>query len=999
MRRSQRIVRIVFGAALLVGMGRMALHAQTDPAETDSDLVEVAPLLPPGISDYNLELFGKLAYTWVMEDETRVVEIHGDFSTRMGHHKLSSRDAVVWFRNPTWQDRRYLDAEIFLWEDAEILQPGGTIETGPALLVTLRSFGKLVLNTDNRAEGDNTDGDLFQEGLKARRLLDVAPAEEVASSDTPVHRAPTFEELRLSRPKPPSKVTYSAEQTSYQRHGDQAIVVAIENVFVSQGSSAKSGEYVELRADAAVLYLKADELSDVVPGLIGSKQRPAAEPSGVKTKLDHAAAEVSPRDEPKLTDGTSTRPAVEQWVSAVYLEGDVMLTRGQRMIRASRLYYDFDNDRALILDVVTRALEPKRGLPIYIRADQVRQLDARTYSSSNAQITTSEFHTPHVAIGAAEMTFEDITPRDERGEIIGVQAGSYTAKHTTLNLDGLPLAYWPYSAGTFSEDRQAFRRAKIGYSGEFGGTLETEWYLFNLLGMEAPEGFDATLRLDGYTKRGPAIGIDMDYQRDDYYGLLRSYYIRDNDEDDLGPERGGKPDHEDRGRILWRHRQFLPKGWELSLETAYISDDQYLESYERNEFENAKAQETLLRLLKRQDNWQYSLTANWRINEFQTETERLPDNRFSLIAEPLGDYVTFYSDNRLGAVRYRPDERLRFSKSDSNGRDNFSRTGGVVRGDSRQEVHFLLPDLGPVKLTPFLMARGTAWDDSPGSIGRGGQQRGMVGYGLHGNLIASRVYDDVESDLFDLHRLRHVIKLDATGWGAHSTVRPDEVSPFDPGVEDIDDFGGATVGIRQRLQTRRGGPGQWRTVDWITLDVEAGFFHDAQDGEDTHGDFIFARPEDSISSSFLAANFQYRLSDSTVLVYDGVYDVNRGNVGTSNVSIAVEREPRLAYFAGWRYIHDTDSNLVTFGSNYKLNQKHTVAFRETYDIQEGRNFSTEVIYIRKWQRWYSAVTLDIDRTLDDIGINLSIWPEGAPRLGLGSRRYTGLADSVGLQLR
>ena len=67
------------------------------------------------------------------------------------------------------------------------------------------------------------------------------------------------------------------------------------------------------------------------------------------------------------------------------------------MIRAERLFYDFREDRALILDVVARALEPSQKLPIYVRAAKVQQLSANEYNATNAQITTSEFHTPHVA--------------------------------------------------------------------------------------------------------------------------------------------------------------------------------------------------------------------------------------------------------------------------------------------------------------------------------------------------------------------------------------------------------------------------------------------------------------------------------------------------------------------------------------------------------------------------------------------------------------------------
>lgn len=991
----QRIVPTILGTVLSIAVAGPAVsHAQVGPQPSDAPAIE--PLLPPGISDFNLELYGKYAYLWTLGDGTQVVEVLGDFTGRMGQHRIASRDAVIWFKAHDWNGRRYFDAEIFLWQNGEVVQPTGTVENGAALLVTLRTFGRLLLNLDSQTRTDDSDSELYHEAAVARRLLDVAPAEQAEKSDTPVLVAPNLEQLRLLAPKIRKQVSYRGDQLFHEVHAGKSVVISYGNVYISQGSPAQSGEFLELRADAAVVYVHGDNISDAIPGMV-DESREKKDVQSDKA-LETTTQSVEPEDEPKLTgDEPTDVQAAEKWVSAVYLEGDVVLTRGDRMIRADKLFYDFENDKALILDVVTRALEPSRGLPIYVRAEQIRQLNTTTYQATNAQVTTSEFHTPHVAIGAREVTFEDLTPRDAKGDIVGVMAGKYVARDTTLNMDGKPIAYWPYSAGTFAQDRQAFRRATFGYDSDFGGRFETDWSLFNLMGVEAPEGYDANLHMDYYTRRGPATGLDVDYKRDDYYGLFRSYYIHDDGTDDLGPTRGGEPDHENRGRALLRHRQLLPKGWELTVEGAYISDDQFLESFYRNEFENAKEQETLLRLLKRQDNWQYSVIANWRVNEFDTQTERLPDNRFTLIGEPLGDVATFYSDNRLGVVRYRRDERDIFTTQDRF--DNLGTTGSVLRGDTRQEAQMPLPDLGPIKLTPFISGRGTAWDDQPRSQGEGGTTRGLVDYGIHANMMASRVYENVRSDLFDLNKIKHVVKGDVTAFNGHSNKDPMELTPFDSGVEDVADFGGVVMGLRQRWQTKRGGPGKWRSVDWIVFDLEAGFFRNSESDENTHGDFIMARPEDSISSNYIAANFQYRLSDSTMLVYDGVYDPNRHNMGTSAVSLAVEREPRVSYFLGWRYIHDTDNSLVVFGSNYKLSEKHIIAFRETYDVDLGRNYSTQVVYIRKWPRWYTAVSFDVDRALEDVGVNFSIWPEGAPQFGVGSKRYTGLTDSIGLGLR
>jgi len=962
--------------------------------EASSDAVE--PVLPAGISDFDIELYARFAHTWRESNGDDVIQLLGDASLRMGQHKARSRDAVVWFKRLMWKDKPYYELDVFLWQDADVRQPGGTIETGPALVISLRSFGRLVLNADSTSPTANADHEVYQEGVRARRLLDVAPATQPEKAEGPIHVTPTIDQIRMRQPKPLKQVEFSVGPNGslvHEQHDGQSMFIAIGDVNVAQGSPQVSGEYLELRADAAVIYLNSEKLGDGLGDLFGEGK------GGKKKTLPNTTkpSDAPERETPLTGPEKAPREAAREWVSSIYLEGDVVLTRGQRMIRAERLYYDFREDRALILDVVARALEPSQKLPIYVRAAKVQQLSANEYNATNAQITTSEFHTPHVAIGAREVNLIDNTPKNALGEVTGVEAGTYAAKDTTMNLDGVPLLWWPVSRGDFSTDRMAFKSAKFGYQSDFGGIAETEWHLFNLMGLQQPQGYDATLKLDYYTDRGPGVGVNMNYERDDYYGLIRSYYIHDDGSDDLGGARGGDPDHDDRGRFLLRHRQLLPQQWELTLETSYLSDDQYLESFERNEFENGKDQESLVSLLKRKDNWQFSTLLNYRVNEFQTQTEHLPDSRFSIVGEPLSPYVTAYHDSRVGAVRFRPDER-RFINGQYRP-DNTGETGTVLRGDTREELEFPLPELGPVKVVPFALGRGTAWDDSPSiwNHDRGGIQRILAGYGVRSSTMAAKSFDGVDSDFLDLHQLRHVIKGDVVAWNNHTNEPPSSLSPFDPGVEDVDDFGGAIVGLRQRLQTKRGGPGKWRTVDWITFDVEAGFFNDKTPGDRTHGDVISQRPEESISSNFIAGNFQYRVSDTTVVVYDGVYDTTRRNMGTSNISLAVERDPRLSYFVGWRYIHDTDNNLLGFGANYKLNEKHTIAVREYFDIEADRNLSTEVSYIRKWPRWYTAISFDVDRALDDVGINLSIWPEGAPNMALGSKRYTGLANSVGIR--
>jgi hypothetical protein len=347
-------------------------------------------------------------------------------------------------------------------------------------------------------------------------------------------------------------------------------------------------------------------------------------------------------------------------------------------------------------------------------------------------------------------------------------------------------------------------------------------------------------------------------------------------------------------------------------------------------------------------------------------------------------------------VRYRPDDRRIF---DSGRFDNLSRTDVTARGDVRTELDVPLT-LGPLRIMPFASARGSYWDEAPGAEGE--VWRGFYTYGLHGTMYFWRVFDQVESRLLDLHRLRHEIKPDVQVFFSDTNVPGSDLSPFDAGiqelnVENMDDFDGVQVGLRQRLQTKRGGPGQWRTVDWLTFDLEFGFFNNVRHARPTHGDMFYSRPEYSLARNFINGSLTWRASDSTALLYDFNWDMNDCQMDVQNISLAVERTPRLSYFVGWRAIDATDSNLFGFGANYRINRKHTIALREYFDFDRGKTLNFELTYLRKLPRLYLAITFELDEAEDESMISVAAWPEGLPEATVGSRRYTGLATSTGIR--
>lgn len=980
--------RIVHGAAwgaLLLACA-VAAVAQL-PGEDE-------PLLPDTVSEQDIEMRGRYARQWKQDDGTLVVMYTGAFRLDVGKRSLSADNAVVWIvpRRSEPEGRRYYDVTAYLQGAAEVREPAGTITEDAVLLVSnLRTYGRIVKYDDAHAPENFESSELYQRALLDRRRIEEGLATQPVDVD--VQRPADVERAR-PRPRLIRYVLPRGTEPATTRDGEPVQVATGRVYFAQSGSPA--APVLEIQADSAVIFPAEGTTLSILGEEAGSG--PAADGPRAPT-----SATESPR--PARSggdDATSEARALGNFVRAVYLEGDVLLTLGDRVVRASRLYYDFERDRALLLDAVLRQDVPGRNVPLYVRAAEVRQLSQREFAATHARVSTSEFYTPHYHIGAEKVYLRDLTERDARGQAAGDLAGSYELRNATLNVENVPILWWPYSQGKLEESETLLRRFRTGYSDEYGFEVETAWYLFNLLGAKAPPGVDATLKLDYFSEKGPGIGIDARYQQDDYFGYTKNYLIYDTGEDDFGPLRDNTPPHETRGRTLWRHRHYLPNDWELTLEVAYVSDEGFLEQYERNEFYEGKDQETVFYLKRAQETDAVTLLANWRLIDFSTQTEHLPEATYRRIGDVF-DPLVLYHESRVGAVRHRrsdPDlPEILYNLDRGYYPDALARhtrtTDLTFRADAREEaeVPFKLPGLN---IVPFSSVRGSFWDGQP--LDSGSLWRGLGVYGVRGGAFLARVFDDVESELFDLHGIRHIVQPDFAAWWSNSNTRSDNLTPFDQGVETIDAVYGGYVGVRQTWQTRRGAGEKSRSADVFALNLEAGFFGGDQAEEDiSNGWADPMRPEESRARNYIGGEAIWRISDTTTLQYDFNYDFDDDTLDRNNLSLAVERTPRLAYVLGYRHAGDIDLDLIGGGFNYRLSEKHITAMRAWYDTDRGRLGELTISYIRKLPRWYFGINVTWDEVFDDVSVSVSLWPEGIPEWTLGSRRFSQLGQSTAIK--
>ena len=149
--------------------------------------------------------------------------------------------------------------------------------------------------------------------------------------------------------------------------------------------------------------------------------------------------------------------------------------------------------------------------------------------------------------------------------------------------------------------------------------------------------------------------MDVDYQQDERLGKITSYLIDDRGEDRLGRvafRRNLKPPDDLRGRFSWVNREFLPDNWQVTTGIDYESDENFLESYRRHEYNTGPDRETYIHLKRIEDNWGLAFLAKGRINDFADELDEAPTGEYHLTGQSIfDDKMTLYSDTYGGRYR------------------------------------------------------------------------------------------------------------------------------------------------------------------------------------------------------------------------------------------------------------------------------------------------------------------------------------------------------------
>ena len=933
-------MRTSFGAGSIASIAAVLLLAGSGHADQPPSLAAPSPgatkeprpeepILEMGVASASIRLSATSGVQW-SEGQVAAFVLTGEATISQGTAKVRAKQLVVWFT-----PGRPAVADVYADEELSVTERDGTESSPKAIYVRFATSGGLVCSVP-LAHLEQAPTTPFYMNAFYTRFPEMRPKAKPA-------RRPRREFI-------PPDLDWKSGWTQIEQRGPIVLVSLAGDVRVTwRGHS--------IEADAVHLGVR----------------KPAA------------------------LGGPGAR------LERIYAEGAVTFSSGPDVLHCEQIFLDATSQTALALNTIMRHYQASLGLHFVFHSPEVRQLSLERYVTQQGGLTTSPFGDPPWRLQGRRVTLsrgraeyrarheqreeqeeplptpdvrDDVEFAGERVEAAaeaksargedGPEALILTAHHSVFYAGDLPVFYWPYMAKDLGYPRWLVKSIEWGHESYSGTFVETELDLYDL-GIYSNRWSELTLDLDYYSLRGVGFGPTFRYETDDRLGLLQTYYIRDTSDED---ESGVDTPRKDRGRALWRHREFLSPEWRLDAEFSYLSDFNFLRTYERPEADSGKEQETYVYLRRLKANSVTAAIVKPRINNFQTVVVRRPSIAYHVIGEPLTQYGLVHTHHTdFSNLKLLQDERDGASINDD--------AKDVQRLDAQHELSRPFR-LAFVQVDPFVDAEATGWSEKADNNDE--STRFATGYGTRASTNFYRTYE-AHNDLLSVNRMRHVITPRVAYrnlW--YVSQRPEKYVQHDE-VDARDETHLVQTGLRNRWQTKRGNPMNPYRADFLTLDIthnayvgDKGANADKDDFVET--DFTWLMSDEltfkSIGNEYVIRDDRWAVADAQVYYSHfqplalGYHHEYYDDVGSRPRSISTVSTTYSPMFSRWTYY---------LGFSYDFNGERNAANAD--DERSPKQLGMEMRFIRKIHQWVLTVNLDFHKNRDDdTSVSVSLLPEG-----------------------
>jgi hypothetical protein len=558
-------------------------------------------------------------------------------------------------------------------------------------------------------------------------------------------------------------------------------------------------------------------------------------------------------------------------------------------------------------------------------------------------VTTCEYAPPHshFRIKAKKAT---IIPGDK-----------IKAKGVKLYFGKVPVLWSPYFNKHLNPDRGF--RFEPGYRNSMGAFLLTS-YRFRMNNVVKGE-----THFDVRSRRGVAVGQDFKWQDLDMGldGKFESYYIADQEpiDDDEDPAVHDIPDN--RYRVHVDHTKYITDKDYVSIQVNSLSDEDVLEDFFRTENALSPQPENWAIISHIDNNYSALLQARFRVDDFYTELNRLPEAILNVNRIKLGDSPFFYeSDTSAGFYDWAFAEGSGIEDYDSGRIDSkhtfyyprkyfgwlqlIPRTGvrGTYYTDTFNER--TSSDVSVVTTTNFVVAANGVTNTSVSTsittnsvtttIDGGSDFRDSMEIGLEASFRAFKAWQIDPNDPASARR--HIVEP-FINWTfiPEPGITPDKLYQFDE-VDRLDETHILNLGIRNKLQAKNNG----QPFDLIDFLVSTPLNLNTEGDQDSFTDLLF--------------DAEFRFFNGLNIDMDARYVVPDSVLAEFNTQIWITDNDVWRNYFEVRYLEE-QSTLLNADINFSPVQEWTLSSYTRFEFEESeleeqtvaitRNFDCMSFYV------------------------------------------------------
>ncbi|MSR76857.1 MAG: LPS-assembly protein LptD [Candidatus Omnitrophica bacterium] len=581
---------------------------------------------------------------------------------------------------------------------------------------------------------------------------------------------------------------------------------------------------------------------------------------------------------------TADYAEVETATKKSFARGHVTIFRnGKAVAHGEEIHYNFANQSGSFPDGRTY------NAPWFSSGEDIQQIREGVKIVRKAHVTTCDLKNPHYEIRARKVTVYD--------------GDKMVAWNVTFYALGKPIFWVPVLVMPL-QDNNIPLAVVTGYNSRQG------FFISALKGFSITKNIWGKFRADWRSKRGFGAGTDISYgfEKTLGYGNANIYLANDHEAPTPG---SGEPFHKSedrlRGRITWKHRKdFDPYSYGL-LRYNRFADEYFLQDFFEREFQGDIQPNSFISLVKNSERYGLLAYGEKRMNKFESSVERLPQVQADWRTQPFLNPHIFYQSQLSYNNLVKDYGRIKI-RGKAHRADTFHEWSSPLHW---QHIHF----------TPHILGRGTYY-----SRLRDSEEDRFRAFTEMGGDLRTRFYRlyDVHFDKagFEINQLRHIIEPNLQYSASMSSLSDEKLEIFDDSVERLDDAQKVTLGVENRIQTKRTVHGQMQRVDLVSLNTFLSYelYPDGRTGSE-----LFA-PRDN---QFTKSDFSTIGQEIVFRPYEWLhylmrfdYDTRDNQFHMFNQDIVI-KTGKFTSTIGQRYAADIpefhNSNQFVFDTNYRLN--------------------------------------------------------------------------------